>query len=332
MEKRLAAVGIVLAVALTACGSDDGETAPTPTGPLARALAVTGGGGANGSLGFGWADSEMVERLDAGPGLIADALGPNAETVIEQRRALRRRLDFDPLRAERFVSVGGSYAFGLRLDGVDGRGLAQALIEAGGRARQQHSLKLIEIGAYAVVPKPLLEADVNGLGAFDALGRDLSVLAISDRARSTLLGRGPRLIEEPTYAAAADCLGGVAAARMIPDKHLLSSELGINLVALGVGPRGEVLCVVGGSSERAAEIEAALRASLSVDSHDPVTGDRLADAIREVEIARASYEGVQVVRAQLTPAPGASGRYLFGTVATGSLVSLINGEMQGLFP
>lgn len=332
MEKRLAALGIVLAIVLTACGSDDGETAPAPTGPLARALSETGGGGADGSLGFGWADSEMVERLDAGPGLIADALGPNAETVIEQRQALRRRLGFDPLRAERFVSVGGSYAFGLRLDGVDGRSLAQALIEAGGRSRHVDSMKLIEIGAYAVVPEPLLEADVNGLGAFDALGRHLSVLAISDRARSALLGRGPQLIEEPIYAAAADCLGDVAAARMIPDKHLISSELGINLVALGVGPKGEVLCVVGGSPERAAEIEAALRTSLSADSRDPVTGDRLADVIRGAEIARASYDGVQVVRAQLRPAPGASGRYLFGTVATGSLVSLINGDPDALLP
>src|ERR687888_17339 len=78
-----------------------------------------------------------------------------------------------PLSAQRLVSVGGSYAFGLRLD------------------------------------------------------------AISGGARASLLGRGGRLLGQPVYRAAAHCLGDVIAARVIPDKLLLSTELGVGLVAVG---------------------------------------------------------------------------------------------------
>ena len=76
------------------------------------------------------------------------------------------------------------------------------MIEAGGRARRSGPLQLIEVGDYAVVPQPLLDAGVRGLGAFDAFGRGLSVLAISNRARAALLGEGGRLIDEPIYPAA----------------------------------------------------------------------------------------------------------------------------------
>ena len=48
------------------------------------------------------------------------ALGPNAGTVVEAAPRLRERFGLDPLAAERLVAIGGSYAFGLRIDGVDG--------------------------------------------------------------------------------------------------------------------------------------------------------------------------------------------------------------------
>ena len=198
---------------------------------------------------------------------------------------LKRRFGFDPLAAERLVSVGGSYAFGLRLDGVDGRGLARALIAAGGRSRTAGGLELIEIGDYAVVPQALLDADVNGLGAFDALGRDLSVLAISDRARASLLGEGERMIDQPAYAAAAACLGDdVLAARMVPDKQLLANEQGIDLVAVGVSAKADVLCTIGGTADRAAEVETALRNGLAPTARDPVTGELYGRSIASVEV------------------------------------------------
>ena len=318
---------VVVAVTLAVAGCGDTPSTPPPSGPLAEALAAMGGGGAHGSLGVGWADPQLVSKTSAGDELIGNALGPNAGSVIEEAPRLRQHFGFDPLRAERLVSVGGSYAFGLRLDGVDGRQLGQRLVGAGGRTQRVGQLELVDIGDYAVVPEPLLRSGVFGLGARDAFSRDLTVLAISETARDALLGRGDRLLDEPTYRAAADCLGDVVAARLIPDNLLLSTELGVELVAVGVSKaEREVLCIVGGTAERAGEVASALKGSLARNAREPVTGEPISDSVAAVEVVRDRYEGVEVVRAKLTLATGQSPGFLFGTVSRGSLVGLINGS------
>jgi hypothetical protein len=317
------ALALALSVAVCACG---GSEQPPPGGPLAEALADLDGGGQNGSLGVGWAEPELVKQSGAGPKLIADALGPNAGSVIEATPALRRRFGLDPLSADRLVSVGGSYAFGLRLDGVDGRGLGRALSRGGARVRRADQLDLVSAGGYAVVPDPLVAAGVHGLGARDAFGRSLTVLAISARARASLLGRGGRLIEQPVYRAAADCLGDVVAARMIPERLLLSTEFGVDLVAVGIrADRREVLCVLGGTADRAEEIAAALEASLAPDAREPRTGKPMAELVSAADVTSAPYEGVQVVRAELIRAPGEPPGFLFGAISRGSVVELILG-------
>jgi hypothetical protein len=315
------------------CGGDEPESPATPPdGPLAEALGQIGGGGANGSLGVSWVEPPLVADA-GGVELMTTVLAPNADTVVEGTAMLKRRYGFDPLGAERLISVGGSYAFGLRLDGVDGRGLAKALIAEGGKARTVDGLELLEIGAYAVVPHVLLDADVNGLGAVDAFGSDLSVLAISDRARSALLGEGDRLLDEPTYAAAAECLGDdVIAARMVPDKQLLGTEVGIDLAAFGVADDGDVLCVIGGTAEHADEVEGALRTGLAPQAHDPVTGERFGRSLAGVEVSRETFGGVEMVRAKLDLAPGTSPGFLLGTISSGSLVSLISGQSESPLP
>jgi hypothetical protein len=316
-------LAVALSLALTGCGG--GPENRAPSGPLAESLAAVGGGGAHGSLGIGWADPQLAEEGGAGVELIAEALGPNAGSVIEAAPLLRRRFGFDPLSAERLISVGGSYAFGLRLDGVDGRQLGQALTRADDRVRQSGQLELADVGDYAVVPEPLLRAGVRGLGARDAFGRALTVLTISETARAALLGRGGRLLDQPIYRAAADCLGDVVAARMIPDKLLLSSELGVDLVALGVDGKREVLCVLGGTAERAGDVATSLETSLASDAREPRTGESMADLVRAVDVVTAPYEGVEVVRAELTLAAGQSPGFLFDAVSRGSLAELING-------
>jgi hypothetical protein len=326
----LAAVAVVAALALGGCNEDE-ETSPPPEGALAEALAAIGGGGA-GSLGVGWADPQLVEEGGLGRHVMAAALGPNAGSLIDEAPRLRRQFGLNPLAAERLVSVGGSYAFGLRLEGVDGRGLARALVAGGGRARRLGRLELVEIGDYAVVPEPLLALGIRGLGAFDALGRDLAVLAISDRARSALLGGGDPLLDEPIYRAASDCLGDVVAARMIPDKLLLSTEVGIDQVAMGVKAGGEVLCVLGGTADRADDVASALETGLASDARDPVSREPIGDSLTGVEVSRSSYDGVEVARAEGTVPAGEQPGFFFDTVARGSLVSLINGSPASFLP
>lgn len=307
---------------LGACG--ERSESPRPEGPLAEALASIGGGGANGSLGVGWADPRLVKAAGAEVTLIDAALGPNADTVVEAAPRLRRRFGIDPLAAERLVSVGGSYAFGLRIDGVDGRRLGRALVASGGQVHREGRLELVQIGDYAVVPQLLLDAGVR-LGAFGAFSREVALLAISETARESLLGGGDRLIDEPIYRAAADCLGDVVAARMVPDRLLLSTEVGVDLVALGVQNETEVLCALGASAERAGAISSALEASLAPGEVDPVSGEPLSDSVAGVEVTTESYDGIALARAEVTPARGRPAGFFFGAVSRGSLVPLISG-------
>jgi hypothetical protein len=46
--------------------------------------------------------------------------------------------------------------------------------------------------------------------------------------------------------------------------------------------------------------------------------------VSSVEVETSSYDGVEVVRAELTPVGGPG--FLFGTIARGSLIQLINGQ------
>jgi hypothetical protein len=317
--------GVVVALALAVAGCGSESNPPPPQSPFAEALATVGGGGANGSLGVGWAEPRLVSRLGAGRDLIGRALGPNARTVVEEASRLRRRFGLDPLAASRLVSVGGSYAFGLRIDGTDGSGLERALVKAGGRTREADGVKLVDAADYAVVPEPLLRSRISGLGARDAFSSDRTILAISDTARDALLGRGDRLIDEPTYAAAADCLGDVIVARMIPDNLLLSTDVGVNAVAIGVsGAKREALCVLGGTAGRAEAIAASLKMSLAPSAREPVTGNPIGDSVAHVQVRRYSYAGIEVVRAELQLASHRSRGFLFETVSHGSLVRMMN--------
>jgi hypothetical protein len=327
----LTGIAMVAALLVAGCGDDDEEANPQPDGPLAEALAAVGGAG-EGSFGVGWADPQRARDSGLDQEVIATALGPNAGSFVDEAPKLRREFGLDPLAADRLVSVGGSYAFGLRLEGVDGRRLARVLIADGGRARAVDGLQVIDIGDYAVVPDALLSLGVRGLGAFDALGPDLAVLAISDRARSALLGRGGELLEEPVYRAASACLGDVVAARMIPDKLLLGSELGLEQVAIGVTADGEVLCTLGGTPERADDVASALETLLVPDARDPVSGAPIGESLNDVEVSRDTYDGVEVVRAEGTPPAGEQPGFFFGTVASASLVSLLNGDPESFFP
>ena len=295
-------------------------------GPFAEAMGEVGGGG-DGSFGVNWVDPGLAAERGIGVPLMAAALGPNAGTLLERAHVVRRRFGVDPLGARRLIAIGGSYAFGLRMDGVDGRPLADVLAGAGDRVRRSGGVELANVGGYAQVPQPFLDAGIRGLGARDAFARDLAILAMSSRARAALLGRGEPLSGEATYRAAADCLGDVAAVRSIPDKHLLSSEVGVDLVAIGMASaRDEVLCMVGGSSERAEQVAERLEAGFAPGARDPQTDEPMGELVSSLDVTSHSYEGVEVVRAQLATPPGAPRGFLFGRIATGSIPYILAGD------
>jgi hypothetical protein len=317
------AIALTLCALLAACGGD--SEPPPPPGPLAATLAEVGGGGEHGSLGVGWTEPRLARAAGVKPELMAEALGPNAQSVVESGPELRRRFGFDPLSAERLTSVGGSYAFGLRADGIAGSTLRAVLIRAGGVAKENDDgVGLVDVGPYAQVPQPLLRAGVFGLGARDAFPPGSTVLAISASSRAALLGHDGRLIDQPIYRAAADCLSDVVAARLVPERLLISVEVGIDLVAVGITRNREVLCVLGGTSDRAGRTAASLRRALAPEARDPRTGQRLSELVQPgAKVEMSTYDGVAVVRAEVTPLAGRRG-FFFGTIARGSLVQMIS--------
>lgn len=324
---------LCVTAALASCGgggSDDPDVEP-PARPFAAALASVGGGGEGASLGVGWVDQPRLSGLPVGErGRLEAALAPNATSVVDASAGLERRFGFDPRDARSLVSVGGSYAFGLRLEGVRGSRLERALVDAGGRLRPaEDGARFVDVGGYASVPPPLLALGVTGLGARDAFAPDRTVLAISDTARAALLGRGGRLIDQPVYAAAASCVGNVAAARLVPAKLLRSTELGFDLVALGVsappagGPGSEVLCLLGGEPERADALAQELESALASSARDPVTGEPLARSISSAEVERIDLGEVPSVRARLELASGAPPGFVFEALARGGVVAYL---------
>jgi hypothetical protein len=86
--------------------------------------------------------------------------------------------------------------------------------------------------------------------------------------------------------------------------------------------------VLGGTTERAGEIGAALESSLAPDAREPRTGEPMADIVAAVDVVVEPYEGVEMVRAELTLAAGQSPGFLFGTVSRGSVVELIIGSSE----
>jgi hypothetical protein len=114
---------------------------------------------------------------------------------------------------------------------------------------------------------------------------------------------------------------------MIPDKPLISAELGVDLVAVGVERGGgrEALCVLGGTADRAGEVADALEAGLAPDAREPRTGERMSKLVSAADVQNSTYEDVEVVRAELTLAAGQKPGFLFDAASRGSLVDLING-------
>lgn len=329
LNGRFAGALAALVVLVCGCGGGADQRVPPapPDTPLAAALATVSGGGANGSLGIGWAEPARARDIGGGPDLIATALAPNARSVVEAAPSLKRRFGLAPLAARRLISVGGSYAFGLRLDGLTAPRLRRALLAAGGRGRERSDATELNVGGYASVPDPLVRAGILGLGARDAFTADSIVLAISVTARAALLGRGEALIDEPVYAAAADCLGdGIGVARLVPAKLLLSTELGFEQVAIGIARDREILCVLGYSTDLAGQYADRMRGSFAPTARDPRTGQPLSGYVRSVAVSADERDRVAIARVEVVPVHGAQPGFLLDEIARGSLPELITGR------
>lgn len=75
-------------------------------------------------------------------------------------------------------------------------------------------------------------------------------------------------------------------------------------MAIGVSHRRERLCAPGGTPKRVEEVATALESSLAPDSRESECGEPVADIVAVVDVERAPYKSVEVVRIELTLAAG----------------------------
>ena len=117
---------VVLALALAGCGNGDEE--PTR---FEEAVMSVGDGVSPTGTGVGWIDIEAIDRSDLD--WAARALTPQASAVMDAHAELARTTGFDPAAASQALSVGGSFAFGVRFDDVSPGRLSGVLENAGAR-------------------------------------------------------------------------------------------------------------------------------------------------------------------------------------------------------
>lgn len=325
---RPAAVLAILG-ALIATGCGGGEEGPSaPPTRLERGLASVGTGAGRPAFATGWVD---LARLRGAPrpardGLAA-ALGGGASGAISAAESFAR-VGVRPLRARQALSVGGSYAFGFRLDGASAGRIPALLRRDGGQARESGAWVLIDTGAEGVRPQALLDAGVHAFGARVAVGPGL-VLANSVDARNSLTGRGRPITEDPVTAAGAACLGDVLAAAVLPPEAAVSFHPYSDLYALGSrrdarGGWEEVLCVLDPGEEEAARTEAALQRAFAAGARDPVSGQPMREIARGFELDRPDLgaDG-EAVRVTLRLAPAEPPGLLFRALARGSLLAYL---------
>ena len=326
-RERFAIGAAVLSVALSmgACGDDDEEAPAPPPGSLEPVLSSISGASEGSPIGVGWMSGEAIAAPPPMARRRAEALGPNGSDVYDAGAALERIAGFDPRRADQLVSVGGSYAFGLRLEGVEPGRLESLLRRAGGTERTEDGTALIDVGDPFAVPSTLIPAGRIGLGARDAIGPSELILAASDTGRDALLGGAPALLANPNYEAASSCLGDVVAARLIPAKLLGSTDLGASLVAVAIDSvrpaSPEVLCLVGVDPALASERAVAVGEALAGDARDPITRRPMSTWLAAAHAEPFDGDGVSAVRVELEPATregfvlDAFGRGTLGAIA-----------------
>ena len=319
------AAAIVAAAALAGCGGSEGEPGPPPT--AFRAALESVGGGAEGTEGgWGWVDVEALtgdgeaKRLE----WAADALGPGASQLANGPGP--QRVGIDPAQASRIMSLVGSYAIGVRFEGVDTRRLSRALDRAA-RPREEGPWTYYDIGDTPAIQFGTPLEGLTELAVHAAVMPGAAVLARFPLGRPALIGEGESPIEVPIVSAAATCLGDVVAARIVPNNYTYLGSEAPQLFAFGVrltedGPR-EVLCVLDEDEARVDAAADGMREAFAPGAREPVTGEPMSRLFESADVERLELEEVPAARAELVPARGQEPGVLFRVFPRGSTLTYV---------
>lgn len=330
-RRALETVGIVL-VALAAgthsgCGDDAEQSAGGQT-RFGAALAQMGGGAEGTEGGWGWVD---VERLRAGGDdasrhlrWAVGALGPGAD-----ERALGsgpESVGIEPAEATRILSLVGSYAIGIRFDGVETEQLERAYDELAAPHREG-PWTFYDLTDTPEIPFGTPLERLTELASHAAVMPGSAVLARFAVGRPALIGEGDSPMDTPLMQAATSCLDDAVAARTVPNNYTYLGSEAPQIFAFGVVPAEggwhEVLCVADEDPEKVADAAAGMRESFDSAARDVVTGERMADLIAGATVEELEAGGIPLARAELEPPPGEDPDLLFRAFPRGSTLTYV---------
>ena len=277
--------------------------------------------------GVGWIDV-MGIRAAPGPNRqalegTATALGPGGDDFLVEARSGLTELAFDPGEARQILSLNGSYTFGVRVDGVPTRALAAELGKPTGETGEWD---LYDLARFGTSPEETLGEFTSSTGAYVALAEDSAAFARSDQNRSNLFEVESPASEAEVLAFAADCLGDVSAARVLPHNFNYLPKLGPKFSALGVRPLNgeqveEVMCGIGESAEEIETYAEELESRLAPDAVEPTTGEPIGDLIESVRVDTIKHDGYHAARAEIVLVDGEAPGFVFRSFNRGSLVT-----------
>jgi hypothetical protein len=331
-SRETASLVAACALLVAGCGGGADELEATSEEPteFARALDGIGQGVAPEGTGFGWIDIAAI-REAAGPDAVrevAPALGSGADELLEGAAGIERAIGFDPLAADAVTSLGASYAFGIRLDGVRAARLGDLLRKAGAREYPIGAWTGYDLGeqGQASTGGPL--AALESLSARVAIRSRAVILARVDSARHALLGVGESPLADERLAFATACLGDIDVARTLPGGFTPDAVASPALIAIGRRPGpspapDEILCAVVDSEADAEGRAEALTEAFAPGAAEPLTGQPMSELVAGAEIDQLADGELHAARATLAPAPGTPPGLLFRALARGSVLPYV---------
>ena len=313
---------------LFACGEEDEPDTPSVDTAFAAALATVDAPEPIGA-GVGWID---VAALREGPDpdsyfrQAGPALGPGGGDLFDEYQPKLARLGADPYGADMALSVHGSFAFGVRLDGVDPAQIAEIAANDGEQVESEaEGWERYDLADRGVLPDSELQKAADALSSHVGIAEDAVVLARATHARKDLTLPANPGDESPSLALAAECLEDVAAARIIPNNFTYISGIGPDLFVMGMraptedGPGEEILCGVDEDKEEIENYVEAMEKALDPKAIEVTSDEPVGEVFAGAEVDTLEGGGNYAVRAVLTMADGAEPGAVFRGFDVGSV-------------
>jgi hypothetical protein len=270
---------------------------------------------------FGWVDLARLKKDGVIPKNVSDikgkaqfgnVLGVVNTQLLNVAVTFAEKTGIDLFTASQAFGTGEPPRRAVRLDGADTDTFRSALEKLGARPLDAHGRHFLAIGKEGSID---IKGPLTSLGVLNELDR---VAIDGDRVAwgpfeepvdEMLGGSGSSLADNPSFAEAADCLGDVAAAQIVP-ASLASIDGPAVLVAIGIPPFGtkppyhEVLCVVTLGKGPADTYADGLRKGLAPDTVEWRSNQHMSTLISDSDVSVVEGHDRAAARADITLAGG----------------------------